>query len=185
MPLQRSFLLLPVNTVISERETGRKQERSWMKRKASWNRSWKRSQEKQVSEVKYDPRSHQLKPGCRKCQTLSPVFQPVSGFGLVKCSACAVHHLLVLRSTHVLWSDTSSVTLVQTVCIRFCVPALLCVIVWMSCEFGHFNFLRENGVSFLGIYASGMSFIIIASSWVLPRVLASVHLVYGSDPVSM
>ena len=47
--------------------------------------------------------------------TLSPVFHPISAFCLVRCSACALHHLLVLRSTHVRRFDQSSSMFAPTV----------------------------------------------------------------------
>ena len=55
------------------------------------------------------------------------VFQPIYGFCLVRCSACALHLLLCFRSTHIVWFDPSIVTFVPTVCIRLWVPALPCV----------------------------------------------------------
>jgi hypothetical protein len=45
------------------------------------------------------------------------VFQPIYGFCLVRCSACALHLLLCFRSTHIVWFDPSIVTFVPTVCI--------------------------------------------------------------------
>ena len=41
---------------------------------------------------------------------------------------------LVFRSTHILWFDPSSVTIVHTARIRLWVPSLLCLIVWTSLE---------------------------------------------------
>ena len=52
------------------------------------------------------------------CQTLSPSFKPVSGLCLVRLSACALHDLLVLRSTHILCFGPSNVTFVPSVCTK-------------------------------------------------------------------
>ena len=51
------------------------------------------------------------------CRTLSPVFQPISGF-LVRCSACALHLLLVLRTTYTVCTDPYSITFLPTLCLK-------------------------------------------------------------------
>ena len=48
------------------------------------------------------------------------MFQPISGFCLVRCSTCALHHLLILRSTHILWFFPSSVTCIPPICTLGC-----------------------------------------------------------------
>ena len=56
--------------------------------------------------------------------TLSPVQQPISGFFLVMCSACALH-LLACSPYHICTvAHTTSVTFVPNVCIRKCWPRL-------------------------------------------------------------
>ena len=48
-------------------------------------------------------------------KALSAVFQPISGFYIFRCSAIALHHLLIRCNTDTLWYRSIYVTVVPTV----------------------------------------------------------------------
>ena len=48
------------------------------------------------------------------------MFQPISGFCIVRCSACTLNHLQVLRAPYILWFEPSSVTRSYLLFVQVC-----------------------------------------------------------------
>ena len=83
------------------------------------------------------------------------MFQPISGFCLVRCSACALHHYLALHFAHVLQFDPSNVSCVHIVCIswfafvsagfafRLRCNLTLCIRLWVVCLGLHLSWEKK------------------------------------------